>query len=133
MLSFPTHCAMCGGKWFMMHECSNQHATLPPCAVCGISAAKHGSYPTCSSHPYAASGREVETKFYEDGTTATGTAPLPENSPMPLSSKEKQDAYRARQAMLGHTEVRGIYLPPALHQALKDYARKLLEKPPQTP
>jgi hypothetical protein len=24
----------------------------PPCAVCGTPAEKHGSYPTCASHPY---------------------------------------------------------------------------------
>lgn len=46
---------------------------------------------------------------------------------MTQSSREKQAAYRARQAMLGLTEVRGIYLPPALHAKLKEQARKLLE------
>jgi hypothetical protein len=45
---------------------------------------------------------------------------------MPQSNKEKQEAYRARQAMLGLTEVRGIYLPPDLHQKLKDEARRML-------
>lgn len=48
------------------------------------------------------------------------------NSPMPQSNKEKQEAFRARQAMLGATEVRGIFLPPDLHADLKEYARKLL-------
>jgi hypothetical protein len=33
---------------------------------------------------------------------------------MALSSKEKQEAFRARRAMLGMTEVRGVYLPPEL-------------------
>lgn len=47
--------------------------------------------------------------------------------PMAQSSREKQEAFRARQAMLGMTEVRGIYLPPAMHADLKAYARKLVE------
>jgi hypothetical protein len=47
---------------------------------------------------------------------------------MPLSSKEKQEAFRARNAMLGMTEVRGVFLPPALHAALKEEARKLLAR-----
>lgn len=50
-----------------------------------------------------------------------------DNAPMPLSSKEKQEAFRARNAMLGLTEVRGIYLPPEKHAELKEMARKLLE------
>jgi hypothetical protein len=45
---------------------------------------------------------------------------------MPQTNKEKQEAFRARQAMLGHTEVRGIYAPPALHAAIKEAAKKLL-------
>ena len=51
-----------------------------------------------------------------------------QNPPMAQSSKEKQEAFRARQAMLGHTEVRGIYAPPALHAAIKEAARKLVEQ-----
>lgn len=47
---------------------------------------------------------------------------------MPQSSKEKQEAFRARNALLGLSEVRGIYLPPALHAALKEEARKLLAR-----
>jgi hypothetical protein len=42
------------------------------------------------------------------------------------SSREKQQDFRARQAMLGLKEVRGIYLPPALHASLKEHAAKLL-------
>lgn len=38
---------------------------------------------------------------------------------------ERQEALRARRAMLGMTEVRGIYLPPELHAELKAYAKKL--------
>jgi hypothetical protein len=41
------------------------------------------------------------------------------------TNKEKQEAFRARNAMLGMTEVRGIYLPPALHAKLKELAKKL--------
>ena len=42
------------------------------------------------------------------------------------STKERQEAFRARRAMLeGATEVRGIFLPPELHQALKEAAKKL--------
>lgn len=51
-----------------------------------------------------------------------------DNPPMPQTSKEKQKAFRARQAMLGHTEVRGIYAPPSLHAAIKEAARKIVEK-----
>jgi galactose-1-phosphate uridylyltransferase len=49
---------------------------------------------------------------------------------MPLSNKEKQDAYRARKAELGLAEVRGIFLPPELHEKLKEAAKKLLRKVP---
>jgi hypothetical protein len=49
-----------------------------------------------------------------------------QNPPMALSNKEKQEAYRARRALLGMTEVRGIYLPPELHAELKAEAAKLL-------
>jgi hypothetical protein len=41
---------------------------------------------------------------------------------------ERQEALRARRAMLGMSEVRGIYLPLELHAVLKAEARKLLEK-----
>jgi hypothetical protein len=43
------------------------------------------------------------------------------------SNKERQEALRARRAMLGMTEVRGIYLPPELHAALKAHAKKLMK------
>jgi hypothetical protein len=42
------------------------------------------------------------------------------------STKERQEALRARRAMLGMTEVRGIYLPPELHTKLKAEARRIL-------
>ena len=51
-----------------------------------------------------------------------------DNASMPLSSKEKQEAYRAKREMLGLTEVRGIFLPPALHAAIKAMAAKLLKE-----
>lgn len=54
----------------------------------------------------------------------------------PLTTKERQEALRARRAMLGMTEVRGIYLPPELHAKLKAEAARLLkqhEKSPPTP
>ena len=44
---------------------------------------------------------------------------------MPQSTKERQEALRAKRAMLGMTEVRGIYLPPEMHAALKAEARKM--------
>lgn len=47
-----------------------------------------------------------------------------DNPPMPQTSKEKQEAFRARNAMLGKTEVRGIFLPPEQHAALKKLARE---------
>lgn len=56
-------------------------------------------------------------------------------SGMAMTNKERQEAYRARKAMEGATEVRGIYLPLELHQALKDYARKLAapKRKPKSP
>lgn len=47
---------------------------------------------------------------------------------MALSNKEKQEAYRKRQAEQGLQEVRGIFLPPELHADLKAHAQKLLKK-----
>lgn len=47
---------------------------------------------------------------------------------MALTSKEKQEAFRARQAMLGMREVRGIFLPESLHEKLKKLAADLLKK-----
>lgn len=47
---------------------------------------------------------------------------------MPLTSREKQEAFRARNAMLGLTEVRGIFLPPDKHAELKALATKLLKR-----
>lgn len=41
------------------------------------------------------------------------------------TNAERQRGHRARMALLGYTEVRGIYLPPELHKALRDSARKL--------
>jgi hypothetical protein len=46
----------------------------------------------------------------------------------PMTSKEKQDAYRARQAMLGRKEVRGIYAPPEQHAAIRDAAAEIVAK-----
>lgn len=47
---------------------------------------------------------------------------------MAQSTKERQEALRARRAMLGMTEVRGIYLPPELHTELKAHAKKLQKR-----
>jgi len=47
---------------------------------------------------------------------------------MPMTNKEKQEAFRARNAMLGNTEVRGVFLPPNLHPELKELAKKLLKQ-----
>lgn len=58
---------------------------------------------------------------------------LLQNPPMALSNKEKQEAFRARNALLGMTEVRGIYLPPALHATLKAEAKRLLKRKPSLP
>jgi hypothetical protein len=50
---------------------------------------------------------------------------------MPKSSQERQQAYRARKVILdGMTEVRGIYLPPDLHAAIKKLAADMLKKQP---
>jgi hypothetical protein len=43
------------------------------------------------------------------------------------TTKERQEALRARRLMLGETEVRGIYLPLELHGELKMMARNLSE------
>jgi LmbE family N-acetylglucosaminyl deacetylase len=44
------------------------------------------------------------------------------------TTKERQEALRARRAMLGLTEVRGLYLPPDLHADIKALARAMVEK-----
>jgi hypothetical protein len=41
------------------------------------------------------------------------------------TTRERQEALRARRAMLGLAEVRGIYLPPAMHADLKRLAEAL--------
>jgi hypothetical protein len=48
--------------------------------------------------------------------------------PMPQTTRERQEALRARRLMLGMTEVRGVYLHPSLHAELKAYAKKLAKK-----
>lgn len=48
------------------------------------------------------------------------------------STKERQEALRARNAMLGLTEVRGIYLPPSLHPELKRIAAEMKTIEPKT-
>lgn len=48
------------------------------------------------------------------------------------TNKERQEALRIRRAMLGMTEVRGVYLPPSLHAELKAYAKRLLKRKPPT-
>jgi hypothetical protein len=53
---------------------------------------------------------------------------MKEEGQKPLSSRERQEALRARRAMLGYTEVRGIYMPPELHGDLKALARDLVAK-----
>lgn len=41
---------------------------------------------------------------------------------------QRQEALRARRAMLGMTEVRGIYASPEDHAAIKAYAATLRKK-----
>lgn len=47
---------------------------------------------------------------------------------MAQTNKERQEALRARRAMLGLTEVRGLYLPPDLHADIKSLARAMVDK-----
>jgi hypothetical protein len=42
-------------------------ATRPPCTVCGAAYEKHGSYPTCASHPYSPDGRCGHVGIFADG------------------------------------------------------------------
>lgn len=44
---------------------------------------------------------------------------------MGLTSAEKQRALRQRRADQGLTEVRGIYAPESLHQAIKQAVKKM--------
>lgn len=44
------------------------------------------------------------------------------------TNAQRQEALRAKRYMLGLTEVRGIYLPPAEHAKLKELARKMAQK-----
>jgi hypothetical protein len=68
---------------------------------------------------------EILEDVVMQGTVEAGATMTPM---APLTSKEKQEAYRARQAMLGHKEVRGVFLPPELHAELRQFARALLAK-----
>jgi hypothetical protein len=42
-------------------------AGRPPCTVCGTAYEKHGSYPTCASHPYSPDGRCGHVGIFADG------------------------------------------------------------------
>lgn len=53
---------------------------------------------------------------------------MKEEGQQPLSNQERQEALRARRAMLGQTEVRGIYLHPDDHAAVKRYAKRLRDR-----
>lgn len=53
---------------------------------------------------------------------------LRQNPEMPQTSKEKQEAYRARMMMLGLKEVRGIYAPEYLQSVIKDFVRKWVDE-----
>jgi predicted RNA-binding protein YlxR (DUF448 family) len=44
------------------------------------------------------------------------------------TNQERQEALRARRMMLGQTEVRGIYLHPDDHAAVKRYAKRLRDR-----
>jgi hypothetical protein len=46
---------------------------------------------------------------------------------------QRQANYRSRKAAAELSEVRGIFLPQALHAALKEHARKLLKKAAAAP
>lgn len=48
------------------------------------------------------------------------------------TAAQRQKALRARRAEEGLFEVRGIYLPPALHPELKAMAKKMLSKHEKT-
>jgi DNA segregation ATPase FtsK/SpoIIIE-like protein len=50
-----------------------------------------------------------------------------ENAAMAQTTKERQESLRARRAMLGTTEVRGVFLPPDKHAELKAIAAKMLK------
>jgi len=52
---------------------------------------------------------------------------------VPQTTTERQRAFRARQKAAKLLEVRGIFLPQALHAALKEHARKLLKKAAAAP
>ena len=53
--------------------------------------------------------------------------------PAATSTAQRQAAYRARKAAANLVEVRGIFLPVALHPAIKEHARKLLKKAAAAP
>jgi hypothetical protein len=48
--------------------------------------------------------------------------------PTPQTNQERQEAFRARNALLGRTEVRGIYLPTDMHAKLKETASRMMKK-----
>lgn len=83
-------------------------------------------------HPEIAEHQNKGGSGWHDLTDASeddlNAALGPHNPPMPQSNQERQEALRARRAMLGMTEVRGVYLPPSLHAELKAYAKKLAKQ-----
>ncbi len=44
------------------------------------------------------------------------------------TTAQRQADHRARMALAGYREVRGIYLPPALHIPLRELAKRLLRR-----
>ncbi len=50
-------------------------------------------------------------------------------SKLAKTTAQRQEDLRARRAIEGMTEVRGIYLPPTLHPELKKMAAKLAKRP----
>jgi hypothetical protein len=56
MVDYIGACPICHGNRAAYPQVPSGH----PCSVCGTPYEKHGSYPTCATHPYTPSGRQAE-------------------------------------------------------------------------
>ena len=54
-------------------------------------------------------------------------------TPTAKTAAQRQATFRARKAAANLVEVRGIFLPVALHPAIKEHARNLLKKAAAAP
>lgn len=98
--------------------------TTPQARWCGYC---QRSIAECSCPPWMPNtGTEDERKARGDRQESERRI-FDNSSMIAQTNAQRQEALRAKRAMLGMTEVRGIYLPPEMHQRLKEEADRLLK------